>query len=525
VLNKIKKVFSKSVEVAEEEKIPTVKEKKSIYDQPQTNWISKKALNQSEYDAAMERTFLVDPIVKQSHDVGVMDAAVNEGQPYSLKLQSQGDSTLPPGQLGWYASFGFIGYNACAILSQHWLVDKACTVPAKDVVRNWFDITVNDGFEVDEKILNELCEQDERYHLPKKVTEFVRKGRVFGYRLAYFKVDSDDPNYYELPFNIDAVKPGSYRGIVQIDPYWVIGQLDSEAQGDPASLNFYEPTWWQVGALRIHKSHCVIFRTCDLPDVLKPTYQFGGVPVPQMIASRIYAAERLADEAPALALTKRTDIYKVDSAQAIAQGVNFYDKINDWIYNRSNFGIKIVDKESEDVVTNDTSLDGLKDNIMTQYQLCCSVADVPAVKLLGVSPTGLNSTGEGEEAIYHELIAGLQAGAVTDLVNRHHDLVIKSVIMPKFNIASFDTTINWRPLDEMTSKEKAETNQLKAQTDVLLSQAGAIDGADIRKRIITDEDSGYNGIDEELPDDIFEDEEDLKSVSVQKVSAEDGRDI
>ena len=97
--------------------------------------------------------------------------------------------------------------------------------------------------------------------------------------------------------------------------------------------------------------------------------------------------------------------------------------------------------------------------------------------------------------------------------------------MPKFNIASFDTTITWRPLDEMTSKEKAETNQLKAQTDVLLSQAGAIDGADIRKRIITDEDSGYNGIDEEVPDDIFEDEEDLKGVSVQKVSAEDGREI
>ena len=66
--------------------------------------------NTSAMDAAIAKTFQVDPIAVPVNDDGsTMDARVEEGQPFSLKIQSQQDSVLPPGQLGWYASFGFIG--------------------------------------------------------------------------------------------------------------------------------------------------------------------------------------------------------------------------------------------------------------------------------------------------------------------------------------------------------------------------------------------------------------------------------
>jgi hypothetical protein len=37
----------------------------------------------------------------------------------------------------------------------------------------------------------------------------------------------DDINY-ELPFNPDGVKPGKYKGMTQVDPYWLAPVLDLE---------------------------------------------------------------------------------------------------------------------------------------------------------------------------------------------------------------------------------------------------------------------------------------------------------
>ena len=56
----------------------------------------------------------------------------------------------------------------------------------------------------------------------------------------------------------------------------------------------------------------------------------------------------------------------------------------------------------------------------------------------------------------------------------------------------------WNAVYPETNKEKADIGLVKAQTDVQLSTAGAVDAIDIRKRLITDPDSGYDGIEEQV---------------------------
>lgn len=413
-------------------------------------------------------------------------------------------AVVPAAQICWYGSQSFIGYQICAIFSQHWLIDKVCTMPAKDAVRKGYEITINDGQDVPPEIKDLMRQLDVDYKIIESAVEFVRMGRIFGIRVAVFEVESDDPEYYFKPFNPDSVKPGSYRGITQIDPFWIIGQLDNEGASNPFSKHFYEPTWWQVGARRIHRSHICIFRTGELPDILKPTYLWGGVSVPQKIYERVYAAERTANEAPLLALTKRTDVVKTDLAQAESQGVNFFTKFKQWVFNRNNYGIKVIDL-TEEMQQFDTSLTDLDAVIMTQYQLVAAAGDVPAVKLLGTSPKGFNTTGEFEEASYHEMLESLQKHDLTPLIERHHQLVILSDIAPKFRF--FKTCIKWESLDAMTAKEAAETNEIKARTDATLVTAGAIDGNDVRDRLIADPLSGYSGIESGAPEPVEEEED------------------
>jgi hypothetical protein len=431
---------------------------------------------------------------------GAQAAGTMDNAP-SIKAYNQGGSAIPVEQIDWFASQTFIGYQLMAMISQHWLIKKCCLMPAKDAVRNGYEITVNDGVDIDPKILDAMRKLDEEYRLKYNLIQLVDQGRIFGIRIAMFIVDSDDKDYYFKPFNPDGVTPGSYKGISQIDPYWITPQLDTEAAGAPASIHFYEPTWWNIAGRLVHRTHLVVFRTEEVPDILKPVYIYGGVSIPQKIYERVYAAERTANEAPLLALTKRTDVIKTDLSQATASGPKFFARVSEWVFNRNNYGIKVIGEE-EEMQQFDTSLADLDAVIMTQYQLVSAASGVPADKLIGTTPKGFNATGAYEESSYHEELESIQAHDLTPLIERHHLLLIRSEICPAFGIKPFSTSVVWKPLDAMTAKELAELNKLKADTGNVLSQSGAIDGSDERERLILDPESGYNGmIVEEVPSD------------------------
>lgn len=401
---------------------------------------------------------------------------------------------MPEIQASWYGAQGFIGYQVMALIAQHWLVNKACLIPARDAIRKGYKFTVNDGSVVDPKVIEAINRANKRFRLNRSLVEYVKQGRVFGIRLAMFIVQSDDPDYYVKPFNPDGIRPGSYRGISQIDPYWTAPELTSNAAMNPASIDFYEPTYWQINGIRVHKSHLVVMRGPEVADVLKPSYLYGGLSVPQLIYERVYASERTANEAPQLAMTKRADIFYTDTAKAMLNKEDFEARIAWWRAQLDNFGVKVADKDVDKVERLDTSLADLDTVIMTQYQLVAAAANVPATKLLGTTPKGFNSTGDYETDSYHEELESIQTNDLEPLIDRHMVCLIRSEIAPRFNMRPFSVECTWNPLSTLTTKEQAEVNKINAETDKTLKDAGAIDGTDIRNRVAADEQSGYNGI-------------------------------
>ena len=422
----------------------------------------------------------------------------------NFKMYDAGNNTVSDAVVYWYATQGFIGAQLCGIIAQNWLVNKACAMPALDAIRKGYNIVSIDGDELEEDAVKILKSYDRSYRINWHMKEFIRKGRIFGIRVAMFKVESTDPQYYEKPFNIDGVTAGSYKGIVQVDPYWTAPMLDGAAASKPDTLHFYEPTWWIINGKKIHRSHLIIFRHNEPVDVLKPQYIYGGIPLTQQIMERVYAAERVANEAPQLAMSKRTTIWLTDMEAAMANTDQSIGRLNYWAQMRDNYGIKLGDKEGDEFTQFDTSLADFDALIMTQYQLVAAIANVPATKLMGTQPKGFNSTGDYEEASYHEMLESLQTHDLTPLLERHHALVIRSFVEPqlkqKLNV---ETTVNWLPLDTATAEELAATNLIKAQAGVQLINAGAISSEEERQRVATDKTSGYNEIgimEEESPE-------------------------
>lgn len=439
-----------------------------------------------------------------------MDASIGE-----VKRLASTAGVIPLQTLNWYSQYGFIGWQICAILSQQWLIDKAIRMPGMDAVRHGFERTVGEDTDLGDAI-EDLKKLDKQFHLKKNLHEHIRFARMFGIRHTLFLVDGID---YALPFNPDGVKKNSYRGMVQIDPYWLAPMLDLEDASNPLSQHFYEPTYWQINGRKYHRSHFIISRNgADLPDILKPAYYYGGIPTTQLIYERVYAAERVANETPMLAMSKRLFALRTDLTKAAGNLAQFKAKIRQWSDFMQNFGIKVIG-QGEEIQLHDTSLAELENVIRNQYELVAAAAHVPASKLLGTSPTGgLGNTGQYEMDSYHEFLETIQDEALSPLVERHTVICQRSAGIAQN--ANFE--IAWNPIAVLGAKEQADVNKTIADTDAVYNGIGALDGLDVRKRIAADHNSGYNGIPEIVPqgpgDREFEHEQEASLMEAGNVS-------
>lgn len=441
------------------------------------------------------------PKATYAMDSFAMDAP-SEGNPLAMKPFALAANDIPFTQLYWYAAQGFIGYQVMGMIAQNWFVSKACTMPARDAIRHGYDISPADDGDDDAesdgadekqlgKILKYIKKQDKKFKIKQNCVEAVRLKNIFGIRIVMFIIETDDMNFYEQPFNIDGIKPKSYKGISQIDPYWVTPEMDFPSSSNPAAINFYEPTWWRVNGKRIHRSHLVVLRGDEVIDILKPSYLWGGLSVPQKIAERVYAAERTANEAPQLAMTKRMTTWKMDLTQAMANQEAMQAKMSFVSQNRDNYGFLAIGLEDE-VEQHDITLNDFDETISKQYLIASAAAEVPYVRMMEDSPAGgLNSSGDYEADSYHERLEAIQENDMQPILDRHYQLLIRAWVKPKYGI-EFEAEVSWNPVDSPNAKEQADINKTNADTAVAYSGIGAIDGTDVRQKLIDDKDSGYN---------------------------------
>ena len=416
---------------------------------------------------------------------------------------------LPEKLFDWYVSQSFIGYQACSFIAQNWLIDRGCNMKGRDAVRNGFKIIFDDGNNMPPEVIEKIEKLNRKFQLKKRLAQADKFKNVFGISHVLFMVDSDDPEYYEKPFNQDGISQGSYKGMVHIDPYWITPLLTTDAVEEPGSPGFYDPTYWVVSGKKYHRSHFAILRGPEVSDVLKPGYLYGGLPLTQLALERVYAAERTANEAPQLALSKRLVIhYLEDLDKAIANQGKFEEALTALSEWRDNFGV-YASSINDRIEQQDTSLSDLDVTIMTQYQIVAGIFGVPSTKLMGTSPKGFQATGEHEIKTYHEELESLRENDITPIVDKHHVCLMRSHIAPMMpDKTPRQVEIVWNPLSVMSEREQAETQEIKARTHKTYQETGAIDGYDIRDAVIADESSGFSGIEaverpeeiEELPD-------------------------
>lgn len=450
------------------------------------------------YECSVQRTPENFTIQQYSFDNGIVNVGFDSIDGYDAKTFQQVYSPNFVGEeiiFTHFAANGFIGFNNCSILAQDWLINKCLSLPCEDAISINYDITLKDDDITDEDKdiitkLKNLSEDDGEYKIKSVCKEFAENKRKYGQALCIPIIDGAD---YTVPFNIDAVTEKSYKGMVVIEPIWVAPVLDIEATTNPMSKRFYKPTWFRMpdGAL-VHYTWFIFNSYGDVPDILKPTYYFGGYPLPQQLYQYVYAAHKTAKEAPMLAQSKRLNYVEGNLNAFLADEEKLQKEFWLMSYLRNNWGWLFV-KRDQKLGQLDTSLTDFDAVVMLGYQIVSAISWVPSARLLETSPKGWQSTGSYEDRNYSKLQQSIQRQDYCPILDFHYRLLAKSL----FGIDKHYST-NFDPIDTPTEKERAEIKELNSRTDLNYIQAGVISPEETRDVLRQDVNSGYNTLTEEM---------------------------
>ncbi|WAH52605.1 DUF1073 domain-containing protein [Pseudescherichia vulneris] len=407
----------------------------------------------------------------------------------------------------------FPGYPYLAMMAQKPEYRKMVGTLAEEMTRKWIKIkTVGDDDKSDR--VKQLYDALERFSVRDKFREAAEHDGYFGGGQIYIDVLSpknvsawtDDNELQSKLFLSDKKIPkGSLKGFQVIEPVWTYPGIYN-AQ-NPLSPDFYKPTQWFVMGKTVHASRMIDFVSRQVPDLLKASYNFRGLSLIQVaepyVNNWLRTRDSVSDMIHSFSIpvigTNMSTILGGGGAESLISRLQLFNQCRD---NRGAFA-KDNSVDAPETVEFVNAPLGTLDALQAQAQeQMASVSSIPLVKLLGVTPSGLNASSDGEIRVFYDYVHSLQQAMFKAPLKR----VLDVIQLSEFGDIDPDITFEFEPLYEMSAKEKAEIRKIDADTDaVYVTSVGALSGNEIRQKIADDPESPYHSLD--LSDDIDIEEE------------------
>lgn len=294
------------------------------------------------------------------------------------------------------------------------------------------------------------------------------------------------------------------RRVKAIEPVWTYPMMYNAI--NPLLEDWYNPQYWYVMGQEIHVSRILPLVSRKVPDILKPSYAFGGISLSQLaepyvdiwLKTRTSVADMIHSFSVMVLHTNLATLLQPGAQGELLARLALFNSFRD------NMGTFVVNKETEDLTNVSASLSGLHELQAQAQEHMSFPARIPLVKLTGIAPSGLNASSEGEIRVYYDTISSYQNRAVRPVLNP----VINFAQLSLWGEVDKDLTLEFEPLWEMSSKEEAELQKARAERDKIFVDIGAIAPEEVRGSIIGDPTLPFGGLDPEDVPDLAQEEED-----------------
>ena len=397
------------------------------------------------------------------------------------------------GQAGNALSFvqnaGWPGFPTLALLGQLAEYRSMHETLADECVRCW-GVVASSG-EGDDDNCSQIEAELKRLNIRAAVRQIVVHDQAFGGGHAYIKL-KDDESARDTPLLLKpySVPKGSFEGLRIVEPYWVTPNDYNSI--DPTKANFYKPSsWWLLGT-ETHATRLFTLVSRPVPDMLKPAYSFRGISMTQLAIP--YVDNWLRTRQSVSDTVKQFSVSGVlmDLQQSLLPGAGTSLDMRAQLVNlyRDNRNLLLLDKATEEFFQINTPLSGL-DALQAQAQeQMASVSHTPLVKLLGITPSGLNASSDGEIRVWYDYVHGYQDASLTPLMQ----VVLQLVQLSLFGAIDEDITWQWEKLHEATEVEAADIARAEMETDRGYVEIGVLSPEQIAQTLSADPTSRYSGI-------------------------------
>lgn len=411
-----------------------------------------------------------------------------------LAMDSSMDSAYGYAAAGMISEgLSFMGYPYLAELTQRPEYRRPSEILAKEMTRKWIRLQAT-GEDDKADRLREIEAEFKRLGVQDAFRRAAEQDGFFGRSQIYIDTGANEsPEELRMPLSAsaDKIAKGSLKGLVVVEPIWTYPNGYNSI--NPLRDDFFKPSSWFVMNRQIHASRLLTFVSRDVPDLLKPAYAFGGLSLSQLakpyIDNWLRTRQSVSDAISAFSImVLQTDLGSVlnnGGGQAMALRAQLFNQTRD------NKGLMMVNKDTEDL-KNVTMPLGTLDKLQAQAQEhMAAVTGIPLVVLLGITPSGLNASSEGEMNAYFAWVESQQATLFGPPLSK----LLAIVQLSLYGEIDPEIGFVFEPLAVMSAKEIADVRKTEAETDASLITAGVIDPHEARVRLAADADSAYASLD------------------------------
>lgn len=397
--------------------------------------------------------------------------------------------------------YAFPGFSVLSEYAQIPEFRRPAETYAREITRRWIKIQAVGSEDKTEKVKKIEAEFD-RLNIQAAMRKAIEQDGFFGRSQIYLDfgdaVRRDQAELRtELALTPAKIRQGAFKGLTVIEPIWSYPNIYDAA--DPLSPAFYKPTSWYVMGKEVHASRLLTVISRKVPDILKPAYAFSGLSLSQMMKPYVDNWLRTRQSVSDLVHAFTVWTLKTDMSMIMNQGgmQQLFNRLQVFNIGRDNHGVNAINKDTEEFDNVSAPLGGL-DHLQAQSQEhMCAPSGLPLVYLTGITPSGLNSTSQGEIEVFQDTIASNQ-----EIYSPAILTILKVVQLSLFGEIDPGISFVWNPLKVVSATEQATVRKTQADTDVAYIDSGVLMPDEVRDRVANEEDSPYNALDlsRELPE-------------------------
>lgn len=357
----------------------------------------------------------------------------------------------------------------------HWIVRQIIDIIPSDMLKNWITLTT----EVSPNLLKKIDLLLRKTQLIEKLKTGLQWGRLFGGAIGVMMIAGQGEDL-SLPLDLRLVMPGDFCGVLVFDR-WNSVDVSIETVDDVRDPEFGLPKYYTItdnennNLVKVHYSRILRFTGDDLPYWESLQEQQWGASVVESIMDELKKRDNVSWNIAQLTFMASLRVLKMsDMGQMLAATdeqtkAELYRTIQSQNWLMSNMGLQIIDA-GDDMQSHQYTFGGISDTYKQFMMDVAGASRIPATKLFGRSPEGMNATGESDLQNYYDMIAQEQEAKLRPILNK----LLPVICMSVFGAVPDDLDFEFDPVSEPSDKERSDLAKSGTENVVTALNAGLV---------------------------------------------------